>query len=744
MTRDENDESPSKSDVKFGPVRTKSLMYLRSATPWSRTGFFVSPSPWVFRLWWAIIAFVHVICIGTFALESWAYWRIPDTYAAVGFEMYDVIMPLSDFHVLSLVHGAIAAAHGLLLLQMVLGSLCFRRLTFFMWLPHAVVNREMHPTAPSSNDFGQQSTKLNAWLKGIGSTCSRLHENVFGRRGLLGIEGSHFALIYIIREVFETVLQSHQAYSMSQLVPHVAINRFFIFVIVLNCWSTPIIQHIFTHNPPLERLLCLVFDVALDFVSVVGIPMRLAVPYLKQYDFEYHDFPYALWYDDIWLVNMIHELQLVFISSWSDLASQVIFSVSLILSLQDIKCLLKSPSSLSASTHVAVHPKKCHEHEGRLASSASKTVAVDSGRFTTMSAKAMARINSFVPTQATSTRLKKIVHAFLALWGLLILILHVRVSFGAVPSHCIVMARPWFGTKSGCALMYVNCKTIQGATGNLEELATAMDTMDEATLTHLVVRHCNHVEIPPQLQSFPNLIGLKMYNSTLVSWAADAALAGRNHPKMLFLFMVDVNMTELPLGLQSREFPQQLLDIEFSGTNLSILPDDLDQKWPSEGLVVFERSAFTTVPKPLTRMALAYLAMAQNRITELPAELLANPSMINFWFSGNPIRTLPSSLTLSQNMGWLDLRFSELEAVPSWVDDAFFDHVLLTAGESPICRKLIEIGSNNGFATGDLAEAWKGYKRGRLSCKVASRASSITNYPYSLEPALDTKYSHVS
>lgn len=82
--------------------------------------------------------------------------------------------------------------------------------------------------------------------------------------------------------------------------------------------------------------------------------------------------------------------------------------------------------------------------------------------------------------------------------------------------------------------------------------------------------------------------------------------------------MVDVNMSEFPLGLQANDFPRQLLDIEFCGTNLSVLPDDLDQKWPSDGLVVIERSLFTSIPETLTRLSFQYLSMAQNRITELP------------------------------------------------------------------------------------------------------------------------------
>lgn len=53
--------------------------------------------------------------------------------------------------------------------------------------------------------------------------------------------------------------------------------------------------------------------------------MVITFPYAKQYDFQAQDYPYALWYNNVWLVNMIHELQLVFISSWSDLATQLIF-----------------------------------------------------------------------------------------------------------------------------------------------------------------------------------------------------------------------------------------------------------------------------------------------------------------------------------------------------------------------------------------------------------------------------------
>lgn len=119
------------------------------------------------------------------------------------------------------------------------------------------------------------------------------------------------------------------------------------------------------------------------------------------------------------------------------------------------------------------------------------------------SVRALTRLNSLVPSKVTSARLKKLAHAILAFWGLVIILLHVRVSFESVPLHCIAMVRTWFATKSGCALMYVNCKTINGATGNLAELTITMDNMNENTLLHVVIRHCPHVEIPSRLQAFP-------------------------------------------------------------------------------------------------------------------------------------------------------------------------------------------------------------------------------------------------
>src|SRR4051812_517073 len=114
----------------------------------------------------------------------------------------------------------------------------------------------------------------------------------FARDGFLGVEGTHFETIFFAREIFETVLQTKQAYQMSLLLPDRALNRFYAVVLVVNCWSTPMLSHFIKHKP-LQKLLCILSDIILDFVSSIGVPVYLAIPYIKLYDPGYADLPHS-------------------------------------------------------------------------------------------------------------------------------------------------------------------------------------------------------------------------------------------------------------------------------------------------------------------------------------------------------------------------------------------------------------------------------------------------------------------
>lgn len=105
-----------------------------------------------------------------------------------------------------------------------------------------------------------------------------------------------------------------------------------------------------------------------------------------------------------------------------------------------------------------------------------------------------------------------------------------------------------------------------------------------------MIKHYLSLEVPEMITEFTRLRVLKFYNSSIVSWNESAAISQTHHPNLIMLFLVRVNMTngELPAGLQSDDFPQALMDIEFCITNLRTLPDDFHPKWPKFATIYFE------------------------------------------------------------------------------------------------------------------------------------------------------------
>lgn len=686
-------------------------------------GFFVFLSPLQFRLWWLGIGLLHVLCVGCFAFQCWAYWLLPGLFLGTSLETYQLSMPLSDFHTISVCFGLIAGMHGHALLNMLFSALRHQRFTIIA----------------SPKLVRQATVRFKSARQRIAGHANRTWVNVFGRRGILGVESNHFELIYITREVIETILQSILASHMSLLVPNVAVNRLLVLTIVLNCWSTPIIQHWFAARAPLARLLCLVFDVVLDFVSTVGIPLKLILPYWDEFNTDEQNFSYYLWYNDVWLVNMIHELQLVIISSWFELGSQLVFSFSLLVAMNDIKSLLclAPPSTLKRKISVSVFPGLAHS---KYDSIENKLQTISSTEQPAHSSLHQYRKSSDKPEISTKKRPSHALHLFLSLWGLLVLVFHVRASFGSAPPYCAMMARPWFSAKPACALMVFSCKSNSSATGDTAELDAAMTGMSADTLSHIVIRHCSYVEIPAQLHRFRELRGFKIYNSTLGRWDSDAEITAKSHPKIVFLFMVQVNMTQLPLGLLSDDFPPQLMDLEFCDTNLTTLPENLDQKWPHGAVVVFEMCPFESIPEVIQRLEVAYFSMVKDPIGELPDEVFTNPSAVTIWLNGVPIVALPVSLTPSESIHFVHLSNSDLEAFPSWMDAAFFKHAHVAAGGTPLCERMLAgMEACDTTALDTLGYAPTALLDGMMDCDVYS-GNDLMYYPRDAEALLDSEY----
>ncbi|KAF1332908.1 hypothetical protein FI667_g3115, partial [Globisporangium splendens] len=108
--------------------------------------------------------------------------------------------------------------------------------------------------------------------------------SLFQRRGLFGEEGKHFFFVLFCREMLETSLQTNQAYRMTFYLPRVALNRFYVSLIVLNCWSTPLILHVYNRDEAKKRFICLVCDCVQDLVAAVVVPCTITVAYVSDFD----------------------------------------------------------------------------------------------------------------------------------------------------------------------------------------------------------------------------------------------------------------------------------------------------------------------------------------------------------------------------------------------------------------------------------------------------------------------------
>lgn len=199
-------------------------------------------------------------------------------------------------------------------------------------------------------------------------------------------------------------------------------------------------------------------------------------------------------------------------------------------------------------------------------------------------------------------------------------------------------------------------------------------------------------------------------------------------------------MTHLPNGLQSDSFPQQLMDLEFAGTNLTTLPEDLDHKWPHGAIMVFERNLFMSILDSLLRLQVAFFSVVEDQITSLPKQVFTSPKATTVWLNDNPIAALPSDVKPSESLRALRLTTSRVSTLPVWMDDAF---LLVTAGDTPLCSQVLkaaEDGTSASQGSSDwLSVATRAYAAGQLDCAIYS-GDDLTYYPRTAETQLDKTY----
>lgn len=644
----------------------------------------------MYRAWWTGLLLLHIVGAAYFVAAGMGYWHLPGTYLDTCLTFSSLGMPSEYHHTLARVHFAVAACHAALLIWMVCWSLWRRALVF----GSGEATRRARPKA----DLASKSQPRRA-VESVGvvvAAVRRAYNAVFGRRGVFGVDNANFDLFMVLREIIETALLTVQAHRMSHSLPRVWLNRCYIVLLVTNCWSTALVHHLYHDSPSHRRVLAILWDCLLDMATTILIPLILVLDYAKDYKPAIKGFEATLWNEDVWLVNALSEFQLILIVSWADLASRLIFSAGMISAMNSMKNLLRpasnrvEPSSgrRCSTTTVSVLPRPA------IAPDAMTNASTASPR-ATVKKSVMVRTYSFFLAPArlgpVRTKFSRVMSAVFFVWGLIIVTLHCHAELNPSLEQCKMQVRPWLVASPACSLIMLDCHS-ENSAGHQDDVEALWRRFEPRTVVRLVVRHCPRLEVGPAIQRFSNLLGMKLYNSTVLRWEHEAALTSTFHPSIKSLYLVRVNFTnrELPQGLQAPDFPPTLNDLEFCVTNLETLPSDIDLKWPKYSTVYLELGTdMTVVPDVLLRVAPYYLSFAGTPIRELPAALFEAEGIYYLNVGGTKVSSLPENVTrVAKSLSRLSVQNTEVAFFWSWVDKVLARGPKLEAATTPYCNEL--------------------------------------------------------
>ncbi|KAJ0391928.1 hypothetical protein ATCC90586_009768 [Pythium insidiosum] len=220
---------------------------------------------------WSCLHTIHAFCGVYFIVAGLVYWGIPDTRLVWHIELYGTTLPHTHFRTIAVVHYLLAASH--------FGAM----LVFFLRLVYRRVT--------------SRSTREK-------------HENM----SQTALQSRHFETVFVVRELFDSMLQAYQAFMMSHLVPRKVLNRGYVALLILNCWSTPLLLRV-VQTPAMRRFLCILLHIVLGLISSIAIPAFLAMDYYGDYDPTLTTFPSRKWFSDRWRISILNESPIILFGS---------------------------------------------------------------------------------------------------------------------------------------------------------------------------------------------------------------------------------------------------------------------------------------------------------------------------------------------------------------------------------------------------------------------------------------------
>ncbi|DAZ96963.1 TPA: hypothetical protein N0F65_012095 [Lagenidium giganteum] len=701
---------------------------------------------WLFRVLWCFILTLRVVCGGFCLGASSVYWFLGRTEMTFYAQL---LGPGASKHLstVGLTYAAIGVAHCYQLARMVYSSARHRTFAFEgSRLPPAARPRQQLQQA-SAYVFPDNNTRRRSSLQSVATVVQQSHQSrqsyenhvgttdvaiqplrgsmltrflwtlikrtwrrLFGRAGFFGVESEFFHTRFLVRELGEILSQLLQVYNSSTLIARRWINNLSVMLFVLNCCSTPIVEllchrrqrqhlHRVADSPEnddpstdtgtnvsedvdilaLERFLCLACDLVLDAGQSVVIPLVIFMPYFYQFDTTAFSFPEQMLYDDTRYVNMVMEGQQLFVVSFFDLMSTLIPQYSIYSCLTSMRALIKQHS-----TTITIVPETATLERTTSALRTQQGLV----RFT------QSRRHALATRQRQRMVVRVVLHAMTVVLGGGVLALHLRAqqtSTHLSDPACLQATCPWFTDKIACSVFEFDCHKRQTATIHEDSLGS----IDANSVGVLAIKHCVALVMPTSIRQLRNLVGIELYNITIVSWGANSAITASSHPHLTFIAFARVNMTEIPPAVVHLDLPETLVDIEVCVSNLTHLPENVGDAWRALNALYVEKTLLDYYPEGLARTAVQELSLQGNRIQSLGLATTNDTTQISFpsslallSLSDNPLQALPHAMAAYRSITFLTLEYTLLMELPSWIDDVahFADKIYLHG--TPFCDEL--------------------------------------------------------
>ncbi|GLD92228.1 hypothetical protein PINS_up000761 [Pythium insidiosum] len=688
---------------------------------------------------WLLLVACHTVCAVYPLLVGLLYVFLPRHAPSLlsTAELYSVSVPRRHFPKIAAVYFLIATLHLSSLFDIIRNSLVHRRLLLAAPRSPATSTRQ-GSSSPWSRlqRFGPPLTLLrSAWLRRRTSSLSgsRVHSiSITAVRSMKTVLSAtdvvdrNFDTTLMLRELLETAVLSYQVYTVSYSVASVWTNHALVALLLVNCWAMPVIRWLPGIPIKRVRLLCLCANLLLDLAAYLVIPIMLFLPYYEDYIPARGDVALVLWYTDLWLVRMLNEWPMLFVSSVWDAISTFFIGLSIARTMSVIPRLVEQweTTASAATTSHLPRPSLALVKQVEVQHRSPSQVLND----LSAALRGPERRPSLMSQRRQPSRIEALGHRLLSVWGFIVLGLHVHAASRGSNEQCIQQVRPWLAGRSACSLMEISClRDVDAARATAFD--RALSSVDRRWLSYLIVRHCPAVEITPLFNELSNLVGMKIYNSSIADWGRETALTNRYHGRMLFVFLASTNMTQLPRGLFDPDFPPLLGDIEISRTNLTELPRDVLDSWPTGLFLVMEGAAFREVPDVIAELEPYHLSLDMNGFTSIPAKVLASPQLLEITLNGNPISALPPTMETLPALRRMWMKRTKLSDLPSWVNvESFGVRDGFVAGDTPLCDALSSIS-----ASSNVSERWQALKS-FVDCTPPTIRDELFYFPIQLEP----------